>query len=179
MSSATDSRVWFDASIRPHISLSATGRAFVFASIALLGLAMSALLVSMRAWPAALFTGVEILALVLVLRWSSQHLASQEERLILTEESLIIESWRRGRIVQQERFEPNWIRLERVSCESFGCQAVYVSQRGRRCQIGGALSPPERDSLADALESAMSRRRSELPNVPSNGRSAMRQLRQE
>ena len=162
MTDATDSRVWFDASITPNVSLSATGLALVFASVSLLGLAMSALLISMRAWPAALFTGVEIVALVLALRWSTRYLASQEERLVLTADSLTIESRKRGEIFRKESFEPAWIRLERISCEDFGCQAVYVTLRGKRCQIGEALSPPERASLADALERAISRRTREI-----------------
>jgi uncharacterized membrane protein len=162
MSAAATPRVWFDASITPNVSLSATGLALVFTSVALLGVAMSVLLISIRAWPAALFTGVEIVALVLALSWSSRHLASQEERLVLTEDSLTIESRKRGKVFRKESFEPAWIRLERVSCETFGCQAVYVTLRGRRCVIGEALSPPERASLADALERAMSRRTREI-----------------
>ncbi len=159
MSVATSPYVWFDASITPHNAMSATGRALVATSLALLGLAISVLLISMRAWPAALFTGAEMLALVLALQWSSRRLASQEERIVLSEDCLTIESWLHGRRLRHARIEPAWIKIERVSCEAFGCQAVYVRLHGGYHEIGSALSPSERESLADALESAISRRK--------------------
>ena len=53
------------------------------------------------------------------------------------------------------RFNPLWTRLDRESDEDFGLQRLALVSRGERLVIAGDLSPPERESLAEALGKAL------------------------
>ena len=53
------------------------------------------------------------------------------------------------------RFNPLWTRLDRESDADFGLQKLALVSRGERLVIAGDLSPPERESFAEALGQAL------------------------
>jgi uncharacterized membrane protein len=152
-------KVWFDAHIKPNAALSARGFALVGLAILAPSVLFGGLLSFMGAWPATVFLGAEALLALVALFWCAKRLRDQGERVVLTDDALIIESWDEARVVDRTCFEPSWLRVERRVDPNFGCEAVIIRSRQDHVRIGQALSPPERDSLASALEHALRQRK--------------------
>ncbi len=159
------SRIWFDARVRPNCAMSARGLAWVAAALLAPSLSFGVVLAIINAWPATIFMGGEAILACGALYLCAQRLKRQSERVILTDEALIVEEWDQGALVSRDAIEPTWARVERRIHPEFGCEAVFVRARQRAMRVGAALSPQERAGLADALERALRRRRAEFSNA--------------
>jgi uncharacterized membrane protein len=53
------------------------------------------------------------------------------------------------------RLNPLWTKLDREQDDEFGLQKLALVSRGERIVIAGELSPPERETLAEALAKAL------------------------
>ena len=52
-------------------------------------------------------------------------------------------------------FNPLWTKLDREDHEEFGLLKLFLVSRGRKLAVAGELSPPERESFAEALGAAL------------------------
>lgn len=152
-------RVWFDASIRPNAAMSRRGLALVGAGLMAPALIFGAVMIAYEAWPATLFLGAEALLAVIALYWCAKRLSEQWERVVLTDDALVVESWDQGKPIASECIDPTWASIERRMSRDFGCEAIFVRVRRRRVRIANSLSPKERVELADALENALHQRK--------------------
>jgi uncharacterized membrane protein len=118
-----------------------------------------AMLMVMGAWPATVFLGLEAVVAGAALFWCAKRLRERGERVLLTDEALIIESWDKAQVVDRACLDPAWLRVERLIDAHVGCEAVVVRSRHHTARIGQALSPLERAALADALENALHQRK--------------------
>jgi uncharacterized membrane protein len=57
--------------------------------------------------------------------------------------------------VSEWTLNPVWTNLDREMHEEFGLLHLFLVSRGRKLSVAGFLSPPERESFADALSSAL------------------------
>ena len=58
--------------------------------------------------------------------------------------------------VSEWTLNPVWTQLDRETHEDFGLLHLFLVSQGRKLSVAGFLSPPERESFADALSSALS-----------------------
>ena len=159
MSTADIDRIWFDARIAPNQAMSRRGLALIGAGLLAPAAIFSSFMIFMEAWPASLFLGGEALLAVIALYWCAKRLSEQWERVRLTDNALIVESWDQGRVVATERIDPTWAHVERRIDRDYGCQAVFVRVRRRYVRLATALSPTERAAFAQALENALHQRK--------------------
>ncbi|MET0744191.1 MAG: DUF2244 domain-containing protein, partial [Microvirga sp.] len=59
-------------------------------------------------------------------------------------------------LAREWEFNPLWTRLDREVDDEFGLQRLSLSSRGQHVVIARDLSPPERETLADAFGRALS-----------------------
>lgn len=159
MSAADFDRIWFDARIAPNQAMSRRGLALIGVGLLAPAVLFSGFMIALEAWPASIFLGGEVLLAVMALCWSAKRLSEQSERVRLTDNALIVESWDRGRVVASERIDPTWAHVERRIDRDYGCQAVFVRVRRRYTRVAAALSPSERAAFAQALENALHHRK--------------------
>jgi len=153
-------RVWLDACVRPNVSMSDRGLVVLTASISVSVTISATVLALGGAWPASLFAGGEGLAVLAFVIWHAQRLRQQEQRVVLTDTVLIVAYRARvGAPPRINELDPAWVRVERRREKVGECTAAFVCLRDRRVPFGEALTPGERESLANALEAALNERR--------------------
>ena len=144
----------FAAVIQPHRSLDRNGFRTVMALCCLAGAAASIPFLVLGLWPVAGFFGLELLALYVAFRINNRRAASFEEVVLTPIELMFRRVTHRGER-REWRFNPLWTRLDRESDADFGLQKLALVSRGERLVIAGDLSPPERESFAEALGQAL------------------------
>ncbi|MBE9552734.1 MAG: DUF2244 domain-containing protein [Proteobacteria bacterium] len=151
-------RVFFDAVLRPHRSLSPLGfRLLMAASVAGL-LVVGLLFWLLGAWPVIGFCGLEFGLLYGAFRLNYRA-ARAYERLRLSDEGLEISRVRpNGVVARVWRMQPNWLRIDIDNPPEHDSQ-LTLSSHGRRMVVGSFLAPDERLDLAKALAEALDRRR--------------------
>jgi uncharacterized membrane protein len=146
----------FAAVIRPHRSLDRRG----FRTVMILcGLAMAGASIPftvMGLWPVAGFFGLDLLALALAFRASFRSARSFEEVVLTPIELLFRQVSHRGE-PREWRFNPLWTRLAREADEDYGLQRLALVSRGQEIVIARELSPPERETFAEAFGTALAR----------------------
>ena len=145
----------FAAVIRPHRSLGREGFRIVMTLCCLATVVASIPFVVLGFWPVAGFFGLDVLALYLAFRINFRAGQSFEE-LELTRLHLLFRMVSSRGEAREWRFNPLWTRLDREEDEEFGLQRLALISRGERVVIARDLSPPERESLAEALGRALS-----------------------
>ena len=152
----TDARAapLFAAVIRPHRSLGRGGFRIVMTLCCLAMVAASVPLVVLGFWPVGGFFGLDLIALYIAFRVNYRRAESFEEVVLTPLELLFRRVTHRGER-REWRFNPLWTKLDRESDEDFGLQRLALVSRGERLVIAGDLSPPERESFAEALGKAL------------------------
>jgi uncharacterized membrane protein len=144
----------FAAVIRPHRSLGRDGFRVVMTLCCLAMVGASIPFIVLGFWPVGGFFGLDLIALYVAFRVNYRRAESFEEVVLTPIELLFRRVTHRGE--QREwRFNPLWTKLDRENDEDFGLQKLALVSRGERLVIAGDLSPPERESLADALGEAL------------------------
>jgi uncharacterized membrane protein len=146
----------FAAMITPHRSLGSEGHRIVLTLCCAATLVSSVPFMVMGAWPVAGFFGLDLLALFIAFRANFRSARGFEEVILTPLELLLRRVSPRGEQAER-RFNPLWIRLARETDEDFGLQALAVVSRSERIVIARELSPPERETFADALGEALAR----------------------
>ena len=144
----------FAAVIRPHRSLGPDGFRLLMTLCCLATVGASVPFLVLGLWPVGGFFGLDLIALYIAFRVNYRRGESFEEVVLTPLELLFRRVTHRGE--QREwRFNPLWTKLDRENDEDYGLQKLALVSRGERLVIAGDLSPPERESLADALGKAL------------------------
>lgn len=144
----------FSAVIRPHRSLSPQGFRILMVLVCLVSLAASLPFVIMGFWPVAGFFGLDFIGLYIAFRISYRQ-AEAFELLELTPIRLLFRKVSPRGEVQDWQFNPLWTRLDREVDDEYGMQELSLTSRNEHVIIARDLSPPERETLAEALSRAL------------------------
>ena len=145
----------FAAVIRPHRSLSPQGFRLLMGLLCLVSIVASLPFVIRGFWPVAGFFGLDFLGLYIAFRLNYRQGLSFEV-LELTPIRLLLQKVSPRGDVKEWRFNPLWTRLDREEDDEYGLQKLTLSSRGEEVMIGCDLSPPERETLANAVSRARS-----------------------
>jgi len=155
-------RVFFDAVLHPHRSLSPHGFRLLMAASGSGLLAVGILFWLVGAWPVVGFCGLEFVLLYGAF-WLNNRAARAYERLRLSDDGLEISRVRPdGAVAGIWRLPPNWLRIDIDNPPEHDSQ-LTLSTHGRRVVVGSFLTPEERLELAEALNDALNRWRSAPP----------------
>lgn len=154
MASGRGGRVFFEAELQPHRSLSPRGFVWVMAALGVplgvLGIAF----MSIGAWPVFGFCGLEFVLLYAAFRINFRD-GRACERLRLSDSVLEVSRVDgRGRSGGVWRLQPGWLRVSIDEPLRHDSQLV-LSTHGRNVVIGAFLTPEERLDLARALRRAI------------------------
>jgi uncharacterized membrane protein len=148
-------RPLFAAVIRPHRSLGPSGFRIVMTLCCLAMVVASIPFVVLGFWPVGGFFGLDFLALYIAFRVNDRRARSFEEVVLTPIELFFRRVTHRGE-AREWRLNPLWTKLDRGERdEDFGLQCLALVSRGERIVIARELSPPERESFADALGKAL------------------------
>ena len=148
----------FDARLNPHRSLGPTG----FRNLMLAAFAFSALVslpfYLMGAWPVVGFMGLDVLALYVAFRANFRSARAYEELRLTPFELLFARINTRG-TRREWRFNPSWVRFERIEHEEFGTQRLALVSHGRSLEVGAFLGPDQKAELATKFSRALAQAR--------------------
>ncbi len=151
-----DGRVFFDAVLHPHRSLTRGGAALIIALTAAGLFAVATLFLVLGAWPVIGFCGLELLLLYVAFRLSFRD-ARAAERIRLSDAGLEISRLAPdGAVTRTWRFPPNWLRVT-LDEPPRPDSPLILSSHGRNLVIGRSLTAAERADLARALRAALDR----------------------
>jgi uncharacterized membrane protein len=151
---ADPERPVFAAVIRPRRSLDQDAFRLVMTLCCLAAIAASAPFVALGLWPVGGIFGLDLVALYIAFRVNYRRAECVEEVVLTPIELLLRRVTHRGER-REWRLNPLWTKLEGENDEEFGLQRLALVSRGERLVIARELSPPERQSLADALAKAL------------------------
>lgn len=152
-------RTWFDAEVCPNRSLSPKGLRRMLKAMALGGILAVAGLGFAGQWIAGIFLAVDLGLLAVALLACTRNLRAFE-RVRIEDGDIVVARHRPGAPPEVERLPAAWVRVVRVPHRQVeGLEAVQLTASGRTLAIAEALAPWERPAFADALESALARRR--------------------
>ncbi|HZY22908.1 MAG TPA: DUF2244 domain-containing protein, partial [Beijerinckiaceae bacterium] len=77
------------------------------------------------------------------------------EQVVLTPFELLLRRVSHRGERREWRFNPLWTKLGRETDDEFGLQRLWLISRGEQVAIARELSPPERETFARALGSAL------------------------
>jgi uncharacterized membrane protein len=148
----------FDARLNPHRSLGRRGfRALMIATFVASAL-VSLPFYLMGAWPVVGFMGLDVLALCLAFRVNFRSARAYEELRLTSLELLFARVSRRG-ARREWRFNPSWVRFERLDHEEFGTQRLSLISGGHRLEVGAFLGPDQKADLATRFSRALAQAR--------------------
>lgn len=146
----------FQATIRPHQSLSRDGFKVVMVGCCLVSAVISVKMMQAGFWPIAGFFGLDMLALFVALKVSFRRGRSFEEVMISPIAVILARVTHRGER-REWRFNPIWTRLTRVEDDEYGLQALTLVSRREQVAVARDASPPERAVIAEGLTRALER----------------------
>ncbi|MCA8892145.1 DUF2244 domain-containing protein [Hyphomonas sp.] len=153
-------RIWLDAVITPNVSLNNRVALTLAASLILPGSLICLATAWMGAWMVTPLVFLSEVALGAMILWHAQTLSQYRQRICLTDKTLIVETRNRNAVaVTRSEIPPHWLCINRVNNTDRACDAVLLRAGTRHVEVGSVLSPPERASLADAIEAALQNRR--------------------
>ena len=110
--------------------------------------------VIMGFWPVAGFFGLDFLGLYIAFRVSYRQ-GDAFELLELTPIRLLFRKVSPKGEVKDWQFNPLWTRLDQEVDDEYGMQQLALTSRNEHVVIARDLSPPERETLAEALGRAL------------------------
>jgi uncharacterized membrane protein len=150
---APGQRVFFDAILHPHRSLSPKGFAIFMGVFSAISLTVGGFFWLLGAWPILGFFGLDILAVWYAFRRNYRN-ARMYETIRLTERELVVH-----RVGLKGRdgtwtFQPCWLRVTMDDPPEHESQ-VTLTSHGQTLTVGSFLSPEERLDFAKALREAL------------------------
>ncbi|WP_425407060.1 DUF2244 domain-containing protein [Hwanghaeella sp.] len=152
-----EARIYMDASLHPHRSLSPKGFALVMAAVAICGSAVGFSFFLAGAWPVAGFAGLEILLLYFAFKINFRD-ARRMEHIRLTDQGLEITRVKPNGKSSRVLLEPTWLQVMMDDPPEHHSQLV-VASRGKGLVLGSFLTPGERLEVAKTLQDALARYR--------------------
>jgi len=110
------------------------------------------------AWPVAGFVGLDVAAFYFAFR-ANFHAARAYEDVLLTPFELLLAKVSPQGVRDEYRFNPAWVRLDKVEDEEFGTQKLCFVSHGRSVEVGPFLGPDEKALLARNLSLALAEAR--------------------
>lgn len=138
---------------RRNSSLSATGRILVFASLALVTLAISLGFALRGAWPILPFAGLECVAFWLVYRWLKRHEGDYES--ITVERDRVVVEVRDGDVSSRDEFSRAWAQVS-ILASPDGRPTVWLRSHGRSVEFGKWMTDEARLQAARQLKRQIS-----------------------
>lgn len=150
----------FDAILHPQTSLSPKG--FLLFMSLLCGMSFTAgiAFVVAGAWPVFGFMGLDVLLVWLAFR-ANYRAGRRYERLVLTDETLLVERVSPSGARRTWHFQPYWLSVVLDGPLRPGVPLLLRSH-GKALEIGTFLTPEEKRDLAEALRAELRRLR-EIP----------------
>lgn len=145
----------FEAMIVPHRSLSTRGLRVLVGFICVLSGGVSTGLWFVGAWPAMGFFGAEIGLAVGLLRWDARRVRASEMLLLSDAGLRVVRTDARGRRSEQV-LQAAWLGVM-LEERPGRVPALWLTNRGRRTEVGAALGEEEKRDLAEALRAALQR----------------------
>ena len=152
--------LYMDAEITPYRSLSKRGFYWVIGFVAAWNLIAGAVFVfALHAFPVPIFLGLDVLGVFLAFRMNYRGAGQIERVQISAREVKVLHQF--GRHARTVWTSPT--AFTRVALDGAGehHSRVRLRMSDRAVIVGAALSPPERDDLAAALEAAITKARAE------------------
>ncbi len=149
----TPPRIYMDATLKPHRSLSPAGFTLVMAAVAIGGFSIGLAFFVAGAWPVAGFCGLEIALLYFAFKMNYRS-GKVQEHIQLSDDGLHITKVKPNGKVSRVRLEPSWLNVMMDDPPSHESQLV-VATRGKGMILGAFLTPGERLEVADALRQAL------------------------
>ena len=148
-------KLWFDAVLHPHRSLSARGFVILMSILCLISFAAGMAFVLMGAWPVFGFFGLDVLAIYVAFRINYRS-GRWLETIRLTEDQLVVGQRDPQGHYKEWRFQPYWVRVhvvDRPPCDN----DLVLTSHGQSLSVGAFLNGEERVDLAAALKDALAR----------------------
>jgi len=144
----------FSAVITPHRSLGGAGFLILMGVVSVVSFAAGMVFLLMGAWPVFGFFGLDVVLIYWAFRINYRRALAYEEVMVTPSELRVRKVSHRGR-VSEWTLNPLWVRLDRDTHAEFGIERLFLVSRGRKLPIAAFLSPPEKESFAEALSAAL------------------------
>jgi uncharacterized membrane protein len=148
----------FNARLEPHRSLDKRGFRFLMLACCAISTLYSLPFYLIGAWPVVGFLGLDVLLLYVAFR-ANFRAARAYELLRLTPLELLFARVSSRGARQEWRFNPVWVRFERVEHEEFGTQRLALVSHGKSVEVGRFLGPDQKAALARAFSAALAKAR--------------------
>ncbi|HLW91664.1 MAG TPA: DUF2244 domain-containing protein [Roseiarcus sp.] len=148
----------FDRRLQPHRSLGPRGFRFLMLGCCAISTLYSLPFYLMGAWPVVGFLGLDVALLYLAFRANFRAARAYELLRLTSLELLFARVSARGER-REWRFNPVWVRFERIEHEEFGTQRLALVSQGRSVEVGGFLGPDQKAELATSFSLALARAR--------------------
>ncbi len=112
----------------------------------------------MGAWPIVGFMGLDVALLYFAFRANFRAARAYEDFHLTYFELLFARVSARG-ARREWRFNPAWVRIERIDHQEFGPQRLSLLSRGRRWEVARFLGPDQKAEFATTLASALAEAR--------------------
>jgi uncharacterized membrane protein len=140
--------------IYPHRSLTKKNFHILLMIFSLMSFATTIPFVIAGAWPVAGFMGVDVLLFYLAFRANFRAACAYEDVRVTPIELQLAKVSPKG-VRAEWRFNPSWVRLDRVDHQEYGVQKLALVSRGQSIEIGRFLGPDEKARFADGLSRAL------------------------
>ena len=147
----------FEATIRPHRSLSSRGLFAVIGAVCALSAGVTTLFWRMGAWPVAGFSGAEVGLAILLIRHNARTARAVERVHLFADRLLVSRTDHRGRR-SEHSLPPGWLRVV-IERRPGRLPALLLTGHGVRQEIAAVLNEAEKRDLAHALARALHRLR--------------------
>jgi uncharacterized membrane protein len=144
----------FDRRLTPHRSLGPRGFRILMLACCALSTVYSLPFYLMGAWPVVGFLGLDVLLIYLAFKANFRAARAYELLRLTSLELLFARVSSRGER-KEWRFNPVWVRFERVEHEDFGTQSLALVSRGGRIEVGRFLGADQKAALARSFSAAL------------------------
>lgn len=156
-------RVFFDAILHPHRSLTPNGFRLLMIVTAIFMFGTGIVFLLLGAWPVIGFCGAEFLLLYIMFRLNYRA-ARGYEHVRLSDSSFEVRQVNPKGRETAFHFEPTWLQVQIDNPPEHHSQ-LTVGSHGKRLTIGAFLTPEERLEVAEALRDALHLRRISPPGA--------------
>jgi uncharacterized membrane protein len=148
----------FSATLTPHRSLGRRGFIVLMVAVSAISFIAGMIFLIAGAWPVFGFFGLDVLLIYWAFKANYRAAAEYEQVMVTPSELKVRKVSARGE-TREWTLNPLWVRLESETMEEFGIRRLFLSFRGRELNIGGFLSPDEKESFSKALKTALAEAR--------------------
>ena len=150
-------KVWFDAVLHPHRSLSPLGFLILMVALASVSFVAGIMFLLAGAWPVFGFFGLDVLLVYIAFRANYRSGMVYETLRLTSDDFTVMRVLPNGKS-KSWSFQPYWLQVEMDDPPQPGSE-LRLSSHGRSLVIGSFLTPIERLEVAQAISEALRRNR--------------------